>query len=168
MDRNDFNDLMDDIIVRENLPGNSAAEPKKKVQIMVCADFEDSSIPQEKVRSLYLYSRGCQKAQSLYCIKSFMPATARRSTPRGSTTNKISKPILFFLVLFVHPRLHGRLTAVSPLRQTLLGGELAKSAAVSRREPEKHVNGNPRSNVEIENIKRHLICITAFACTPIP
>jgi hypothetical protein len=48
MDRDDFNVLMDDIIVRENLPGNSASEPKKKVQIMVCCDFEDSSVPQEK------------------------------------------------------------------------------------------------------------------------
>ncbi len=50
MDRNDFNVLMDQVIVRENLEGNSAADPKKKVQIMICADFEDSSLPQEKVR----------------------------------------------------------------------------------------------------------------------
>lgn len=39
---------MDQVIVRENLEGNSAADPKKKVQIMVCADFEDSSVAQEK------------------------------------------------------------------------------------------------------------------------
>lgn len=48
MHRDDWNQLMDDIIQRENLPGNSAQEPKKKVRIMVCCDFEDSSIPQEK------------------------------------------------------------------------------------------------------------------------
>ncbi len=50
LDRNDFSILMDQVIVRENLEGNSAADPKKKVQIMVCADFEDSSVAQEKVR----------------------------------------------------------------------------------------------------------------------
>ncbi len=48
MDKNDFSTLMDDVIVRENLPGNEAGDPKKKVRIMVCADFEDSSVPQEK------------------------------------------------------------------------------------------------------------------------
>ena len=37
MERKDFSQLMDDVIVRENLPGNTASEPKKKVQIMVCA-----------------------------------------------------------------------------------------------------------------------------------
>lgn len=51
MDRKDFNVLMDQVIIRENLPGNTAQEPKKKVQIMVCADFEDSSIAQEKFYS---------------------------------------------------------------------------------------------------------------------
>ena len=35
MDRNDFNTLMDDVIHRENLPGNSAQDPKKTVRIMV-------------------------------------------------------------------------------------------------------------------------------------
>ena len=48
MDRNDWNTLMDEVIVRENLPGNSASTPKKKVRIMVSADFEDSSNPTEK------------------------------------------------------------------------------------------------------------------------
>lgn len=48
MDKNDWNTLMDQVIVKTNLPGNSAATPKKKVQIMVCADFEDSSVPAEK------------------------------------------------------------------------------------------------------------------------
>lgn len=48
MDKQLFSQLMDDLIVRENLEGNTAAEPKKKVQIMVCADFEDSSEPVEK------------------------------------------------------------------------------------------------------------------------
>jgi len=48
MHKDDFSTLMDQVIVRENLPGNSASTPKKKVQIMVCADFEDSSMPQEK------------------------------------------------------------------------------------------------------------------------
>lgn len=51
MDKNDFSQLMDDIIIRENLPGNTAQEPKKKVQILVCADFEDSSVPTEKFYS---------------------------------------------------------------------------------------------------------------------
>lgn len=35
MDRNDFNTLMDEVIVRENLEGNSAQDPKKTVRIMV-------------------------------------------------------------------------------------------------------------------------------------
>ncbi len=35
MDRNDFNVLMDQIIERKNLPGNSAKDPKKTVRIMV-------------------------------------------------------------------------------------------------------------------------------------
>lgn len=39
---------MDEVILRENLPENTAQQPRKKVQIMVCADFEDSSDPQEK------------------------------------------------------------------------------------------------------------------------
>lgn len=51
MDKNDFSTLMDQVIVRENLPGNCASDPKKSVRIMVCADFEDSSVPQEKVIS---------------------------------------------------------------------------------------------------------------------
>lgn len=51
MDKNDFSTLMDEVIIRENLPGNTAQEPKKKVQIMVCADFEDSSEPVEKFYS---------------------------------------------------------------------------------------------------------------------
>jgi hypothetical protein len=37
MDKNDFSTLMDDVIVRENLPGNEAGDPKKKVRIMVRA-----------------------------------------------------------------------------------------------------------------------------------
>lgn len=48
MDKNDFSALMDEVIVRELLPGNTAAEPKKKVRVMVCADFEDSCDPTEK------------------------------------------------------------------------------------------------------------------------
>lgn len=48
MDKQEWNTLMDEVIVRENLPGNTAQEPKKKVRIMVCADFEDSSVPEEK------------------------------------------------------------------------------------------------------------------------
>ncbi len=54
MHRDDFSTLMDQVIVRENLPGNSAAEPKKTVQIMISADFEDSSVPQEKVSHLFV------------------------------------------------------------------------------------------------------------------
>ncbi len=48
MDKQDFSTLMDEVIVRENLEGNTASDPKKTVRIMVCADFEDSSVPQEK------------------------------------------------------------------------------------------------------------------------
>lgn len=52
MDKQDFSQLMDEVIERKLLPGNCAQEPKKQVRIMVCADFEDSSIPEEKVRLL--------------------------------------------------------------------------------------------------------------------
>jgi hypothetical protein len=48
MDRQEWDELMNEVIMRENLPGNTAQDPKKKVRIMVCADFEDSSIPEEK------------------------------------------------------------------------------------------------------------------------
>lgn len=48
MDKKDFNTLMDEVIHRELLEGNTAQEPKKKVRIMVCADFEDSSEVTEK------------------------------------------------------------------------------------------------------------------------
>lgn len=40
---------MDEVITRENLPGNSARAPKKKVTIMVVAAFEDCGNPQEKI-----------------------------------------------------------------------------------------------------------------------
>jgi len=48
MKRDEFNVLMDQVIERTLLPGNCAQEPKKQVRIMVCADFEDSSVPEEK------------------------------------------------------------------------------------------------------------------------
>lgn len=48
MDRQQWDTLMNEVIMRENLPGNTAQDPKKTVRIMVCADFEDSSIPEEK------------------------------------------------------------------------------------------------------------------------
>jgi len=48
MPKKDFNVLMDQIIERELLEGNTAQTPKKKVRIMVCADFEDSHICEEK------------------------------------------------------------------------------------------------------------------------
>lgn len=48
MEKKDFYTLMDQVIVRENLPGNTAATPKKRVSIMVCADFEDAAVPEEK------------------------------------------------------------------------------------------------------------------------
>lgn len=51
MKRDEFSILMDQVIVRKNLPGNTAQTPKKEVQIMVCCDFEDSSNPQEKFYS---------------------------------------------------------------------------------------------------------------------
>lgn len=48
MDRNDWNTLMDQVIERKNLEGNSASDPKKEVRILVSADFEDSCNPSEK------------------------------------------------------------------------------------------------------------------------
>ena len=39
MDKNDFSVLMDQVIVRKNLEGNSAQTPKKTVQIMVGNNF---------------------------------------------------------------------------------------------------------------------------------
>lgn len=48
MDKNTWELLMDEVIHRELLPGNTAQEPKKKVRIMVCCDFEDSCVPEEK------------------------------------------------------------------------------------------------------------------------
>lgn len=48
IDRPVFNQLMDEVIERELLPGNTAQEPKKRVRILMCADFEDSHIPEEK------------------------------------------------------------------------------------------------------------------------
>lgn len=48
MDKKDWNTLMDEVIKRELLPGNSASEPNKKVRILVSADFEDSCNPSEK------------------------------------------------------------------------------------------------------------------------
>jgi len=50
MDKNDFSTMMDQVIERKLLEGNSAQTPKKQVRIMVCADFEDSCVPEEKVR----------------------------------------------------------------------------------------------------------------------
>ena len=48
MDKREFSELMDTIIERQLLEGNTPSDPKKKVRIMVCADFEDSSEPTEK------------------------------------------------------------------------------------------------------------------------
>jgi len=48
MEKKEFSKLMDEVIHRELLPGNTAATPRKKVRIMVSADFEDSCLPQEK------------------------------------------------------------------------------------------------------------------------
>jgi hypothetical protein len=67
MHKDEFSCLMDQVIVRENLPGNSAAEPKKKVQIMVCADFEDSSVPQEKVSELRRSTQHTLQQTHLQC-----------------------------------------------------------------------------------------------------
>ena len=48
LEKDQWSQLMDEVIMRENLEGNCAQDPKKKVRIMVCADFEDSAIPEEK------------------------------------------------------------------------------------------------------------------------
>jgi hypothetical protein len=56
MEKNDFSKLMDQVIERKLLPGNCAQEPRKQVRIMVCADFEDSCIPGEKVKTSLLQS----------------------------------------------------------------------------------------------------------------
>ena len=49
IDKKEWGLLMDEVIVRELLPGSTAAEPKKKIRIMVVADFEDTPIIQEKI-----------------------------------------------------------------------------------------------------------------------
>lgn len=48
MDRNDFIDLMDQIVVDENLPDSTPKDPKKFVRTMVCNDFENTHNPQIK------------------------------------------------------------------------------------------------------------------------
>ena len=48
IEKKEWGALMDEVIVRELLPGSTAAEPKKKIRIMVVADFEDTPIIQEK------------------------------------------------------------------------------------------------------------------------
>lgn len=48
-DKKTWNRLMDEIIMRKNLPGNTARDPRKKVRIMVCACFEDCGNPREKL-----------------------------------------------------------------------------------------------------------------------
>lgn len=48
MERTEWSEMMDEVICRENLPGNTAGDPKKNVRILVCCDFEDSAIPEEK------------------------------------------------------------------------------------------------------------------------
>ena len=48
LERPVFNVLMDEIIQRKLLDGNSAQTPKKEVRIMMCADFEDSHLSEEK------------------------------------------------------------------------------------------------------------------------
>jgi hypothetical protein len=48
MEKKVFSKLMDEVIERKLLDGNTAQEPHKTVRIMVCADFEDSCVPEEK------------------------------------------------------------------------------------------------------------------------
>lgn len=48
LDRKQWDEVMDSLIVREKLEGSTAAEPRKKVQVMVCATFEDTPHAEEK------------------------------------------------------------------------------------------------------------------------
>ncbi len=41
--------LMDEVITRTNLPGNTAQEPKKEVRVMIVACFEDTATVDEKI-----------------------------------------------------------------------------------------------------------------------
>lgn len=50
MDRRVFNQLMDDIVVDENLPGSTPQQPNKRVRTMVVNDFENTTNPQIKFR----------------------------------------------------------------------------------------------------------------------
>lgn len=50
-DKKTWSMLMDQIITRKNLPGNCARTPKKEVQIMVVACFEDCPNAREKIFS---------------------------------------------------------------------------------------------------------------------
>lgn len=56
MEKKDFSKLMDQVIERKLLEGNCAQDPKKSVRIMVCADFEDSCVPEEKVSDGLLHT----------------------------------------------------------------------------------------------------------------
>lgn len=47
LEKKEFYALMDEVIDRVLLPGNSAATPKKKVRVMMCAAFEDASNVEE-------------------------------------------------------------------------------------------------------------------------
>lgn len=52
MDRNDFFDLMDCVVLDENLPGSTPQQPKKRVRTMIINDFENTTDPQIKFKWL--------------------------------------------------------------------------------------------------------------------
>lgn len=49
LDKKDWYSLMDTVIYREQLPGSTLAEPKKKVRVMVSVCSEETPVPQEKL-----------------------------------------------------------------------------------------------------------------------
>lgn len=48
MEKKEFNTLMDTVIHSTPLPGSTPQDPKKEVQVMVCCDFEDTCVVEDK------------------------------------------------------------------------------------------------------------------------
>ena len=49
LDKKQFFHLMDQLVARETLEGNCASNPRKRVRVMVVADYEDTIEPAEKL-----------------------------------------------------------------------------------------------------------------------
>lgn len=52
MDKNDFFEMMNEIVLDENLPGSTPQEPKKHVRTLIINDFENTIDPQIKFKWL--------------------------------------------------------------------------------------------------------------------